>query len=287
MSSLYDPRSVSKAADTVGLVKLWAWLLAKDPSTALGHYHWRFHEFVDDPRCEIVRTLLALCSEPATWPKDATALKARINDRYAITSPGSTIEGPAIVRIRQAQATTRAKGDLDEQTVRTELAVTVRAVTPLLSPILSTLRDQVQSLRSGGVLTVEYHGPDADTAAAEDRMLMMILASRSHGTQAQFATVKFADDACEEFGVTVYVQWHASPHEDKSKFSIQFQQYHHGIPEIHLLNSQWAAVQTDGTVPELDVHAVISRITEFMADERNWMPKRMGVDRSPPAGYLA
>ncbi|MFX0203676.1 MAG: protein kinase [Candidatus Hodarchaeota archaeon] len=60
----------SPAWDCLNMSWLWAWMLAEVPAKD-NRFHWRFHRFIDDPRCERVRAIFAACSEPSMSPGTA------------------------------------------------------------------------------------------------------------------------------------------------------------------------------------------------------------------------
>jgi hypothetical protein len=75
---LYDHEAYDTRMDCAQLVHLLCWILAQDRARAVGYYHWRYHRFVDDNRCEFARSLLALYGNLELAPRNAAALRRHV-----------------------------------------------------------------------------------------------------------------------------------------------------------------------------------------------------------------
>lgn len=70
-----------------------------------------------------------------------------------------------------------------------------------------------------------------------------------------------------DFGVTLNIECHKYPHEDRSKFSIHVHYFHEAAPE---LRSHYYKVLPNSMIEHLDALAVATEICEFFHDENMW-----------------
>jgi hypothetical protein len=78
--ALYKTSAVAAEWDCLSIATIWGWMLAADEDLAYGHYHWKLHRFINDGRCEIVRTVMAYCSQFGTLaPKDGASMRQFID----------------------------------------------------------------------------------------------------------------------------------------------------------------------------------------------------------------
>lgn len=271
LAAFYDPSQVSPAGDCLCLANLWAWMLAEDPTVQHGNYHWRFHRFVDDARCEIARTVLAICSEPSGCPEDARAFGELLDRRFSLTQILAPTSG-SLQNVRAAHSIAVAKSQQIELGLRSELEVTAGAAISRIAPIVDVIRASVEALEHEQ-LPVKLLGlpPNPYTAGA---LLNAVLDSRKHGNQFMMAQALCGDETIQYFGVAVYVAWHKHPHEDRSKFSLLVQFSHEGIPEILATRNYWYRVQADGTVDDLAPQDLVDEIATFFRQEQWWQARK-------------
>lgn len=156
----YTSREWLPSDDCRPMSWLWGWLCAADPRQSAGAYEWKFHQFVDDRRTEVIRTIMAECAHDETVPKDATVMLARCRSdvkRWAEREPVAEdnkrkwIDDLAAVQ-RQSQ---------DEQ--RRELAerlglvdTVVRRIEPFWGPIHRKLAETVDEMSARGIECHEH-----------------------------------------------------------------------------------------------------------------------------------
>jgi hypothetical protein len=291
--ALYDLTEAPKSWDCFSVVAIWAWMLADDPRLSYGNYHWRFHRFIADPRCEIVRAIMAACSAPDGCPEDAGKMIQLVDTHYhlaqiALPSPQPT--GPAVAAMAMALA--------DQETLERERSELVQiaafGAATQLAPLIRTLISCATNLAQGG-LPAEYEGVHADSVDEIAKKLVRD-ALRSQ-KMAGVSGVRFARVQCGGFSlnspmdsgsrnlatfeVCLSILWHDSPHEDHSLFSLLVDFKHARLPQLSDMRSRYYSVGLDGLLDGLDVEAKCKQVSRFLTDPALWMP-REGPPLDPP-----
>jgi len=282
LASFYDPTLAPPEGDCLCLANLWAWMLASAPQLRHGNYHWRFHRFIDDERCDIARAVLALCSEPSACPKDGRAFVELLVKRFSLlTLTSSAAEGAAP---KKAYAIAAAENDTAKVALRSEMEVLALAILPQLGPLVSTLRDAGRTLRAQS-LPVNLHVLGLSDPLAHADVLGAILSTEKERIPHRMAAVTCGDDSVTDFGVTLHVEWHNNPHEDRSKFAIHIYFFHEDSPEVHQLMSRYYKVLPNGDIEGFEAEAVAARVREFFEDPKMWRPRTKPRHR-PPGAFL-
>jgi serine/threonine protein kinase len=270
LASLYDPTKASPSGDCLCLANLWAWMLAEDPRLQHGNYHWRFHQFIADPRCEIAKTVLAICSEPSGCPKDAAVFAGLLERRFALTVVATPrLEG--LENARTAHAIASAQSQQIALGLRSELDVTAMASISRIAPIVDAIRLGVEALTAQH-LPAKLNGLPPNPYTPDD-LVNAVMGSRQYGNPFLIAQASCGDDNVLNFAVTANVVWHKHPHEDGSKFSLNIQFFHEGVPEIAATRTHWYRVLSNGEVEDLSVETVVDSIATFLRDGQWWLPR--------------
>lgn len=180
----YDRGEVWKPwYDCLCMTNLLAWMLAKEPLAALGHYHWRYHQFVEDERCVVVRTLMAITGDESTSPQSAEELVRLAKTYLTWTEPSTRCmptfgDNNAVRMARQA----KVKADLDRQ-ARLQLA---RDATPVaakfVGELIEILAAKLDALESAG-LAVERYGLHPELVAKVPAKLELAASQGPHGLE--------------------------------------------------------------------------------------------------------
>jgi hypothetical protein len=168
----YSERPWTPRDDCRAVSWLLAWMLAKEPQQSYGAYDGRFHQFIDEPRTQVVRTLMIECGVDATCPKDASELLGRLDrdiERFGKPTGGSP-ETPWIEDIlaRQRSEPLRAR---EARAARLAAAdVANYRIAPVLGELQDRLRARFEDFAARGM---EFQGswkpmPSPLLAAAEN-----------------------------------------------------------------------------------------------------------------------
>ncbi len=119
----------SPAWDCLGISWLWAWLLA-EAHAKYDRFHWRFHRFVEDPRCERVRAIFAACSEPSLSPGTAGSM-LKMSRKLGLL--GSNIIVPVKAETFADAVSAKQDADARLRLTETEKLQTISAVVAVLT----------------------------------------------------------------------------------------------------------------------------------------------------------
>jgi len=270
LAAFYDPSLASPQGDCLCLANLWAWMVASAPQLQHGNYHWRFHKFIDDERCDIVRAVLALCSEPSACPKDGDAFVALLEKRFnlpKITDPSSEDEASA-----KAYALAVAESETTKVSLRSKMEVLALAILPDLQILVSTLRTCAEKLKSQG-LPAHFHVTGISDPLKHDEVIGAIAATEEKRIPHQLTHLTCGDDRTLDFGVKLNIEWHKYPHEDGSKFSLHVIFFHEGLPDVHAVLSHYYKVLPHGEIEDFDLDAVAVSVRKFFQDSNMWRPR--------------
>jgi hypothetical protein len=267
LGSMYDPMLAPPAGDCLCLANLWAWMLALEPKLKHGNYHWRFHQFVDDERCEVARTVLALCSEPTACPQDGTAFLELLRHRFSLselTMPASDDTAP-----KRAYLLAVAERDKAKVAMKSEIEVLSEAIVSQLQLLVVALRESGRNLTAKSLPAHLFVTGLADPLSPTN-ILDAVLSSEQRHLPHTLARLTCGDDNVMDFGVALNIEWHKYPHQDRSKFSLHVHYFHEAAPEIDKLHSHSYKVLPSSVVEHLDAVAVATTIREFFHDENMW-----------------
>ena len=174
--------------DSLGMTNLLAYMLAADPRDALGHYHWRYHRFVEDERCEVVRLLMALTADESTAPKDADSLRVCCeqylpNGRFKLSGKKDdlTIRKNAI----DAAAQAKLRVELQRQE-RLDLARrTALVAARFLSKVSGLVQSKMAALAAAGISVEDYSGQDR----SESRMSAVLEGCATEGSYGSHSVI--------------------------------------------------------------------------------------------------
>ncbi len=201
LAALYNPSLAPPAGDCLCIANLWAWLLASDPQLRHGNYHWRFHRFVDDERCEVARTALALCSEPSACPATAAELEELLEKRFRLSKLlNSRSGGTEPMADVKAYALAAAKSAQSRVAVESEVGVLALAIAPLLNPLVAAMRSAASHM-SGEGMPAEFRGLGLSEPLSDSDVARAVLSSEKSGLTHILAQVICGDDKTMEFGV--------------------------------------------------------------------------------------
>lgn len=283
LASLYDPTLAPTEGDCLCLANLWAWMLASAPQLQHGNYHWRFHRFVEDERCDIARAILAMCSEPSVCPKDGRAFAELLTKRFSLrqlTTPSAGQEGAPSVRAYTAAV---AEAETSKVALRSEIEVLALAVLPQLQPLVATLRESARHLASQN-LPAKLHVVGLSDPLAHEDVVRAMLSSENSRLSHQLAYLTCGDDSTMDFSLQLSIEWHKHPHEDRSKFSIHIRFVHEASAQIDQVNSRYYKIQPGGDVEHFDAAGEVARIQEFFQDPNMWRT-RTGPRNRPGGSY--
>jgi len=169
--SLYDPSVAPKFMDCLAVSNLWAWMLAEDSRAAFGRYHWRWHRFIDDPRCELARAVMARCSNEELGPPDASTLRHLFEEELRLSSMTDVSrDESAAAKILEAQQRKRGSEIIEEARVQEIVASHVNNISSVVQLCLRHCSEVVQGLVQLGVIVKvmvpgHTHGDNSITAA--------------------------------------------------------------------------------------------------------------------------
>jgi hypothetical protein len=270
LAAFYDPSLALPHGDCLCLANLWAWMLASVPQLQHGNYHWRFHKFVDDERCDVARAVLALCSEPSVCPKDGDAFVALLEKRFNLPKlRDASLEDGASAK---AYAVAAAESETTKVALRSEIDVLALAILPALQPLVSTLRSSAERLTSQG-LPAHLHVTGISDPLKHDEVLSAIASTEKERIPHQLTHLTCGDDRTLDFGVKLHIEWHNYPHEDGSKFSLHVIFFHEGSPEVHAVSSRYHKVLPNGDIEDFEPDVVAARVRDFFQDSRMWRPR--------------
>jgi hypothetical protein len=273
LAALYDPNLAPPAGDCLCMANLWAWLLACDPHLRHGNYHWRFHRFVEDERCEIARTVLALCSEPSACPKTASELVDLLDKRFLLSKLIASLpQGAASPLDGRAYALASAQSAQSKVAMQSEVAVLALAIAPLLAPLVNAMRAAAGRLSAAG-MPADFRGMGLSDPLTDAHVARALLSSESHGVEHVMAQVICGDDNTFEFGARLGVDWHRNPHQDKSRFSVHLQFFHEAANEIDLTESKWHKVLPSGEIESFVPDEAVTKIRTFFEDGSLWVAR--------------
>ncbi len=270
--ALYDPSEAPPSWDCLSVASLWAWMLAENPNLRHGNYHWRFHRFVAEPRCEIVRTILAVCSDPASCPRNAGAMIYLLDTHYqmariAVVSPPPAAAGLSVMAIAKAQQEQRVRSRAEQ------VEVAALGAVPFLAPLICTLESCASNLaKTGFPATYEGVAPSSHEGIARS-IAQSALSSQEGPAPSLLARAECGGSTLATFGVYLRVAWHHNPHQDGSLFSIQVDFDHARMPQLRATRSTWHKVKLDGSVEDLEVKAKCLQVSRFLNDSALWQPR--------------
>ena len=150
--AIYDPSHAPKVMDCFAVAALWAWMLAEDPTVAYGNYHYRWHAFVADPRCEIARAVLGICSHEGLAPTSALELRAFVDREFRLAEPAMVgIASETIASVVRAQAQAAAEATLHQVEERGAISAVSTALSSVVWTTYQEVKAMVTALRTGGV----------------------------------------------------------------------------------------------------------------------------------------
>lgn len=229
--SLYNPTVAPKLGDCFGAVCLWAWMLAANPGAAYGRYHWRWHEFIVDDRCEIVRTALAVCGDEQHAPVDAQDLLAFLEREIGLrltTMP--PFDSKTVAQIAQNQSVAKARAMQDSIAQEALVANIALSIQATVDAIALHCEQLAQNLSAHGVeIYVRY-----SQTLPEPRPLREIVEESASSPGSGLAIVTIStrrDDWDTSMQACLGVHWHKYPHENGRKISLGLF-LAHSIPEL-------------------------------------------------------
>ncbi|HBQ10759.1 MAG TPA: hypothetical protein DEF51_06065 [Myxococcales bacterium] len=150
--AIYDPSHAPKVMDCFAVATLWAWMLAEDPVVAHGNYHYRWHNFVADPRCEIARAVLGICSHERLAPTSAGELRAFVEREFRLAEPAMVgVASETIAAVVRAQAQAAAEATLREVEERAAVSAVSTALGSTVWTTYQQVKAMVAALEAGGV----------------------------------------------------------------------------------------------------------------------------------------
>lgn len=249
--SLYNPRVAAKLADCFGVASVWAWMLADDPRVAHGHYHWRWHSFLADARCEIARATLAVCSDDRHGPKDAERLLHFIERELGLKlSAVAAIEDENVEKIREAQAIAKARSVEERIASESLVAVIAASIRSFVEAVVAHCEALTRRLQAQGVeVYLRQAGRVPSTGSnfvAEPLEETLTGAAATPGMMRLILTISAGPDSREHpMQASVFFYWHDNGHEDGSRVSLGVA-FSHRHPELR--KSHYFKVSTDGLV---------------------------------------
>lgn len=236
--ALYNPKYSPAFLDCLATANLWAWLVAADLRIKGGNYHWRFHRFINDDRCELVRACLAACSDENTAPANATAFLKMIEEEFSLASKpagAAGVDPETLQRIREAQANNHAREKLEAADHNARFSALGGRIDPPFNAFVAELNEFVVALATQGV-DVKFDGwaPMAGTN------MMNVLPDIQLGTPQSFIGISCGDGT---WGVFTAIERHVHVHEDGSLFSLKVS-FHHLIPELR--RDRYLKIGADG-----------------------------------------
>jgi hypothetical protein len=265
----YDPSIAPKVIDCFGIACLWGWLLADDKSNGAGPYHWRFHSFVDDERCEVVRAVMAICSDPEQSPANAANLLTLVETFFRVKEISLSTEDNTLTESISALSLAKAEQamlniKLDEAIDSTALALAVQI--EILFRSLEAVCERLQA----ALLPIHYSGPKQGIPHLALSIAKAVKTSRRNKTQWTIASACSNDESLASFAINIFSVWHFNPHESGSLYSLGVKFSHDLSPEVEQLRSAWFEVMPNGTTPELDIQQWVRYIEEFLAFPPIW-----------------
>jgi hypothetical protein len=271
--SLYDPQHAPKAIDCFGAATLWAWMLAADPKIAYGHYHWRWHTFIEYDACEVTRAALALCGDAQYGPKDAQGFIRFIEQDIGLRRNSSTdVDGVALARVAAAQSIAKAKaiqGNVEEQALVASIAWSIRSFVDAVDAHCSHLASSMES-QGAEIYLVRGTLPDRTGLIRPSSSLDELLAwaAARPGKNCPILTMSCRSDPSDlSMQIAFVANWHKSAHEDGSWISLGLVA-RHAIPELR--RERYFKVAHGGLVLDedwgrsIDVATVTAHIDAFL-----------------------
>lgn len=278
--SLYDPRVAEKLADCFGVASIWAWMLAADPQVAYGHYHWRWHSFIADARCQIVRATLAVCSDDRHGPRDATHLlrfvEREIGLRLNAVPP---VDDQNANKIREAQAIAKARS-VEARVASESLVATIAvSVQSFVDSVVAHCERVTRTLHTQGVeIFCRRTGrvPDRGGSFVPDTVEEnLAAAAATPGMMRLILTVSAGQDSPEHpMQASVFFYWHDKQHEDGSKVSlgVTFSHKHSALHKSHYFKvSSGGLVLDQNWQKEIEPTVLTDLVDEFLLEPDHYL----------------
>jgi len=282
--AMYDPSLAPPAGDCLCVANLWAWMLAGDASLLHGNYHWRYHRFIPDARCEIVRAVLASCSEPTACPADAGAFIDLLDDHYATTQLEMPSWSEDMKELQTAYSLAKAQAQQQTVSSQSEISTAALGAARFLRPVVESLTAGAERLTSAG-MPVATKGK-VPPEELRERLEAACALSRKHNREELLVEVVCDDEDCAAFGVSLRVIWHEHFHEDGSLFSVVLRFQHDRFPQLDETWSRYYKVLPDGRLMDFSCSDICSSIRAFLEDKNLWMPRgRSAFSYPPPTGF--
>lgn len=286
--ALYDYRLAPPAIDCYGIACLWSWMLAEDSKLASGHYHWRYHVYIDEPRCEIARAVLAACSELAQSPANAAELKALLTNHFKIGALTVNPLQPEQLRAAAEQVALALAGQQQQNQAEREILETLTvAGAPALQKILVAMRDYARTLsQSISPGTLSFSGPDPDLPLVEQAFFQALSNAKQPSPPAGIlGRVSFQHPDLAQFQAQLNLLWHIYPFENGSPYSVELSFAHGRIPNIGSIYSYHQEILPDGTMPSEALETFLKRLEKFFTLKELWLSKtgeQMTLFLDPP-----
>lgn len=274
--SFYGAVDAPRASwDCLGMAWLWGWLLAAGKKPKYDRYHWRFHEFVTDPRCERVRSVIAACSHELTAPADAGAMLRLLGELRLV--PDGAARAPELGSFEDAVAerTATLSRRLSERAQHLEAAdVAAAIVAPLYEEVRVRLRRLAdEAVTSGLPIQVnKYNTSSTDPNAAVGDVLMQA-AHHEAGIEPCIFSITAGTDYRKQFYIYLACRYEARS-DDFLPFSIRLSLRHDmgefPARDVDYLHTRNGGLWADHGRERVDVDHVVDHARAWLRDRVHW-----------------
>jgi hypothetical protein len=208
-AALYGTAAAPKPSwDCLGISWLWAWLLAEGPAPKYERYHWRFHRWLADPRCERVRALLAACSHESTVPEDAAEMLRRAALFGLGEMPVRAPPVPDFSAAKEAYAGASARSAVQDADLREKADVAAAILIPFYDELAASLKETAESAREAGLpLEINVESFTRMGVGARAVQILAELARDTSGLEGPLFACKAGTRPGKHFFITVYVRY--------------------------------------------------------------------------------